>query len=98
MLIFNTTYQADDEVANNFAIWIKECFIPEVEKTGDLKKPRLCKILSHRDEGVSFSLQWEVEDSTKLHRWHMEQGIKLNEELINVFKDKVVGSDCLRNS
>ena len=95
MLIYNTTYQADDEVASNFVIWIKECFIPEVEKTGDLKNPRLCKILSHRDVGTSFSLQWEVEDSTKLHRWHIEQGAKLNEELVKLFKDKVVGFPTL---
>ena len=95
MLIYNTTYQVDDEVTNNFVIWIKECFISEVEKTGDLKNPRLCKILSHRDEGVSFSLQWEVENSTILHRWHIEQGSKLNEELVKLFKDKVVGFPTL---
>ena len=52
-------------------------------------------ILSHRDVGTSFSLQWEVEDSTKLHRWHIEQGAKLNEELVKLFKDKVVGFPTL---
>ena len=55
----------------------------------------ICKILSHRDEGVSFSLQWEVENSTILHRWHIEQGSKLNEELVKLFKDKVVGFPTL---
>ena len=60
-----------------------------------MKNPRLCKILSHRDEGSSFSLQWEVENSTILHRWHMEQGVKLNEELSKLFKDKVVGFPTL---
>ena len=95
MLIYNTTYQADDEVVSNFIIWIKESLIPEIEKTGDLKNPRLCKILSHRDEGSSFSLQWEVENSTILHRWQMEQGVKLNEELSKLFKDKVVGFPTL---
>ncbi len=91
MLIYNTTFQADDDDASNFIIWIKEYYIPEVEKTGDLKNPRLCRILSHRDEGSSFSLQWEVENSSTLHRWHLEQGVKLNEEMTKIFKDKIVG-------
>lgn len=95
MLIYNTTFQVDDEVEKNFLIWIKECYIPEVQKHGALTAPRICRILSHRDEGSSYSLQWEVESSGILHRWHMEQGAALNKELIKIFKDKVVGFPTL---
>ncbi len=63
MLIYNTTFQVDDEVHDNFLIWIKESYIPEVEKHGALRAPRICRVLSHRDEGTSYSLQWEVDDS-----------------------------------
>jgi hypothetical protein len=95
MLIYNTTYHVDDDVVNNFLIWIKECYIVEVERNGTLKNPRLCNILSHHDAGVSLSLQWEVESSGLLHRWHLEQGVKLNEQLLKLFKDKVVGIPTL---
>jgi hypothetical protein len=95
VLIYNTTFQVDDKVHDNFLIWIRECYIPEVQKHGALSAPRLCKVLSHRDEGSSYSLQWEVESSGMLHRWHLEQGAKLNQELQNIFKDKVVGFPTL---
>lgn len=95
MLIYNTTFQVDDEVNDNFVIWIKESYIPEIEKHGALKAARLCRVLSHRDDGSSYSLQWEVDDSAALHRWHREQGAKLNEELKKIFKDKVVGFPTL---
>ena len=85
MLIYNTTFQVDDEVHDNFLIWIKECYIPEVLKQGTLKSPRICRILSHREDGSAYSL----------HRWHMEQGMRLNEELVNIFKDKVIGFPTL---
>ena len=49
MLIYNTTFQVDDDVHDNFLIWIKESYIPEVQKHGALKTPRICRILSHRD-------------------------------------------------
>ena len=61
MLIYNTTFQVDDDVHDNFLIWIKESYIPEVQKHGALKTPRICRILSHREEGSAYSLQWEVE-------------------------------------
>lgn len=96
MLIYNTTYHADEEVVKNFLIWLREVYIPEVLQRDMLRQPRLCRILSHRQEGgESFSLQWEVEDSGILHRWHVSQGKHLNEELSKIFKDKVVGLPTL---
>lgn len=94
-MVYNTTFHVDDDAHNNFLIWIKECYIPEVKGHGALKNPRMCRILSHRDEGSSYSLQWDVENSGALHRWHLEQGARLNEEMIKIFKDKVVGFPTL---
>ena len=95
MLIYNTTYQVSDDVLQNVLIWIKECYIPQVLQLGYLSSPRLCRVLSHLDDGHSYSLQWEVESSAILHQWHLKQGSVLNEELIKIFKDKVVGFPTL---
>lgn len=96
MLIYNTTYQTNIEDARNFVIWLSEFYIPEVEKSGLLSNPRLTQILSHKEQDTEcFSLQWEVADSAALHRWHTSQGMKLNEEMMKVFKDKVVGFPTL---
>lgn len=95
MLIYNTTFQVDDDIHEHFIIWIKESYIPQVESHGTLNAPRICRVLSHREEGFSYSLQWEVESSSLLHRWHMEQGVKLNEELTKIFANKVIGFPTL---
>ena len=95
MLIYNTTYHVEDDANKNFMIWIKECYITETKKNGLLKSPRLCRILSHYEEGNVYSLQWEVENSAILHQWHKELGARLNEELTKIFKDKVIGFPTL---
>lgn len=95
MLIYNTTYQVADEVHEHFLIWIKEYYIPEILKEGSLSAPRICRILSHREDGTSYSLQWEVRSSAILHRWHQLYGMKINDELTKTFKDKVVGFPTL---
>lgn len=96
MLVYNTTYHVTVADARNFVIWLNECYIPEIEKSGELKNPRILHILSHKeDDSECFSLQWEVEDSAVLHRWHTRQGARLNEEMLKVFKDKVIGFPTL---
>lgn len=96
MLIYNTTYQVELAEARNLVIWLSECYIPQVEENGKLSCPRLTQIISHQEaDSECFSLQWEVEDTATLHRWHTEQGMKLNEELMKIFRDKVVGFPTL---
>lgn len=96
MLIFNTTYHVEEGQEKYFLIWMQEYYLPEVEKDGRLHAPRIARILSHReDAGSCFSVQFEVEDSTQLHHWHQEQGVKLAGEMNRIFKDKVVGFPTL---
>ena len=96
MLVYNTTYIVDSDVVRNFKIWMNECYIPEVLKSGRLSSPRMLRVLSHREEGSeAYSLQWEVEDSGALHAWHTARGASLNNELLKIFKDKVVGIPTL---
>ncbi len=96
MLIYNTTYHVEINDARNFVIWLNECYIPEVEKRTELKNPRILRILSHKEpESECFSLQWEVENSATLHHWHTQQGAKLNEEMMKLFKDKVLAFSTL---
>ena len=96
MLINNTTFHVEIGDARNFVILLNEFYIPEVEKSGELKNHRILRILSHKEQDSEcFSLQWEVEDSATLHRWHVKQGAALNTEMMNVFKDKVIGFHTL---
>lgn len=96
MLIYNTTYHVEEGQEKYFLIWMQEYYLPEVEKYGALHVPRITRILSHREEGSTcYSVQFEVDNSAVLHRWHREQGVRLNEEMMKIFKDKVVGFPTL---
>lgn len=96
MLIYNTTYQVEEGQESLFLVWLQEYYLPEIAKEGTLQAPRITRILSHREPGSScFSVQFEVGDSASLHRWHCEQGVGLNDEMLKIFKDKVVGFPTL---
>ena len=96
MLVYNTTDHVEEGQEKYFLIWMQEYYLPEVEKYGVLHTPRIARVLSHREEGSEcYSVQFEVESSAVLHRWHREQGVKLNDEMLRIFKDKVVGFPTL---
>ncbi len=96
MLVYNTTYHVNFDDARNFVIWIHQVYIPQALESGFLQKPRLCKILSHHDEDSEcFSLQFEIEDSSKLHEWYIKRGETLNKEMLQVFNEKVLGFTTL---
>ena len=42
-----------------------------------------------------LSIKKVLEDTATLHRWHTQQGMHLNEEMMKIFKDKVVGFPTL---
>ncbi len=96
MLIYNITYHLESDVEKNLVIWLNEVYIPEIQKNNPFNNIRLCRILSHHEEGhAAYSLQWEMEDSASLHHWHNQSGMKLNEQLQAIFKDKVFGIPTL---
>lgn len=96
MLLYNTTYHVEQDCADRFMTWFKTNYIPAVIEEGLLTNPRLYKMLSHQEEGgQNICVQWDVEDSGVLHRWYTTQGIKLNEELVKMFEDKVIGFPTL---
>ena len=96
MLVYNTTYHVDADDARNFVIWLHQVYIPQALDSGLLYRPRLCKILSHHEEGSEcFSLQFEVEDSARLHEWYVKHGETLHREMEKVFKDKALGFTTL---
>lgn len=92
MLVFNTTYTIQNEDARNFVIWIHNCYIPNATEGGQLSKPRLLRILSHKDQQTEcFSLQFNVEDTATLHTWYTQSGKPLTDEMTQMFGDRLVG-------
>lgn len=92
MLIYNTTFQVNVDDAQNLVIYLHEQYLPEAVKSGVMKNGRMCRILSHRDnDSECFSVQFEVEDTAQLHKWYSTDGVRLNNEMLKLFKNKVVG-------
>lgn len=92
MIVYNTTYTMPNNDARDFVVWVSQSMLPRVAESGLLTRPRLLRILSHRDQETEcFSLQFETESTAVLHRWYTQQGESLHRELLKMFDERVVG-------
>lgn len=90
-MLFNTTYQVDVNEARNFVIWLHECYIPQVKEQGTLSRPRMSRVLSHREQDSEcFALEFEVENTAALHHWYQQHGMAFEKEIRKMFGEKVV--------
>lgn len=92
MIIYNTTYQMPLADARNFVIWVHQVLLPQVHEQGMLHGGRLSRILSHKeDDSECFVVQFETKSTATLHAWFVKQGKKLNEEMLRMFENRVIG-------
>ena len=92
MIIYNTTFQVGINDAQNLVIYLHEKYITEAKKSGIVKNSRMCRVISHHDDtSECISLQFEIDSMQAFHKWYANEGLNLNNEMLSLFKNKIVG-------
>ncbi|NDW08994.1 DUF4286 family protein [Dysgonomonas sp. 520] len=96
MLIYNTTFHAHEEIMGDCLSFFKKVYIPQAISGGELIDPRMAYIHHQQEgQGVSFSLQFRVEDVETLNNWLHADGHILAQKLVKEFGDKIAGFNTL---
>ncbi len=96
MIIYNTTFHIHKDILDECLEYLKTCYIPAASRSGMLREPRLRRVLrSENEEGESFSLQFHARDIESLNEWIRMEGAALQQELIERYKEKLVGFSTL---
>lgn len=84
MILYNVTIGIDTDLESVWLDWMIKSHIPKVMNTGFFLSYEIYKVLSHDDEGTSYSVQYRAESMDKLDAYlngpapdlineHMEQ-------------------------
>ena len=97
MIIYNTTFHADDSIIDEFINWIKQEYVPAALANGILIEPRLTRIFNHQEDnqGQSYSLQFRTKSLEDLSRWYKMTGNILLETIGKKFGNTVAGFSTL---
>jgi hypothetical protein len=80
MIIYNVTVSIDDEVHDEWLSWMKDTHIPDVMNTGLFVEYKMCRVISHQEEGNSYSIQYTCEDMKTLHQYQSLHAQRLQAE------------------
>ena len=96
MVTINTTFHVEDKTNLVFIAYMKSTYIAEALTDKLLTNARMCKIHSQElPDGQSYSVQFSFDSLDDLDNWDKIKGVKLNEELVKHFQDKIVGFSTL---
>ena len=96
MVTINTTFHVDEEIKHDFIDYMRSIYIAEAISDKNLCNAKLLRIhAQHVEKGISYSVQFSFNSLDHLDNWDKSKGLKLNEELIKKFQDKVAGFSTL---
>lgn len=90
MLIFNTTYKVSLKIKDKWLNWTKESHIPFMLQSGNFTKAQITKIVGSEDEeGISYSVQFHIDDMDMLMIWHKNNASIFQSNCAAIFGSEV---------
>jgi len=81
----------DCSVSGDFIDWMRNYYVPRAVESGMVEKPRLMRLMGHKEGGACYALQLQAATLSDLQRWNQAVGKVLHEKLSKRFGDKVAG-------
>ena len=73
MIIYNVTINIEDDVHDQWLLWMRDKHIPDMLATGKFTHAKMAKILVEEDlGGTSYSVQYTCPDKKTLEAYYQE--------------------------
>ena len=90
MLIFNTTYKISGSITEHWLEWVKQNHLPFMLADELFSRPQIAKIVGSEDEeGVSYSIQFQIADMQSLMNWHKKNATTFQQHFQSAFGNEV---------
>lgn len=90
MFIYNVTVNIEEPVHDEWLQWMKQTHIPDVMNTGLFLGYRILEVMVDEEQGITYSIQYEVRDLETLRLYQEVYAPKLQKEHTEKFKDQFV--------
>lgn len=91
MYIYNVTINIENEVHDQWLLWMKETHIPDMLATGKFSSAKMCKVLVEEEMGgLTYSTQYTTQDKATLARYYKEDADRLRKDIAKHFAGKFV--------
>jgi hypothetical protein len=90
MILYSITYNIEKDINDDWLEWMKIVHIPKMMSTGNFSSVKLYKLLNVKDEGITFSLQFQADSLEKIQNFLEQSAPLLAQEHNSRYKNKHV--------
>jgi len=90
MIIYNVTIKIDNDVHEEWILWMRSKHIPSVMATGLFIDNKICKVLTDETDGTTYSIQYSCQDMNDYEKYQNDHASNLQKEHTEKYKDKFV--------
>ena len=95
MLLYNITIILEESAAAEWLTWMQTVHLPAMMNTGKFVSNRLLKVVDSPNEGVTYCLQFVLDNQADYEHYKVEHAPAMQEELNTRFKDRHVSFQTL---
>ena len=90
MIIYNITCSVENEILEDWLIWIEKVHIPEILETKLFFEASINKVISVNDSDCTYAISYSCESIKKLHEYQVKYSKKLQRKHSNRYGEKVL--------
>lgn len=92
MIIYNVTVNIEDDIHDDWIVWMKEIHIPEVMNTGYFIEHKICKVITTQEDetGHTYAIQYTCNSMNDLDEYQEKHAPKLQEDHTSRYSGKFV--------
>lgn len=92
MILYNVTCSMDNELAEEWLVWMKSVHIPEVMETGCFTQYKIMKVLTNAedDAGVNFAIQYTAETMQDYEHYRTDFAPALQRKTLEKYGDRIL--------
>jgi|GEM_PF-3066487 len=91
MYVVNLSFKVGHDTVNDFKNWLKEIFIPEIQRVNHFSEAHIYRLLGHDDEhGITMILQLMAPSKAIVNAFIENSRQKMNNSISGKWQDKVL--------
>ncbi len=91
MYIYNVTINIEEEINDEWMLWMKEIHIPEMLATNKFFEAKMCRVVIEEEMGgITYSIQYTTDSKALLDEYFKEDAERLRADGMKRFAGKFV--------
>ncbi|ANW94933.1 hypothetical protein AXE80_00875 [Wenyingzhuangia fucanilytica] len=88
MYIYNVTTNVADDIHEDWLLWMKESYIPQMLATGKFSGAKMSRVMIQEEMGgKTYSVQYAVKDRDTFKSFYVENASKMNAKMQSKFEN-----------